>query len=809
MEALIMRRLSFCLVSLSIISLLFIICLQAQEIPNKDVPKILGVQTPPAQRPLAALSPQEIFKRASPSVVVVQSLDVKGTVTAFGSGVVIAPGQVITNRHVVENGVSFRVEHGTKTWSARLVKVDPDHDLAELSVDGLTAPAVRVRDSSTLAEDEKVYAIGSPQGLELIISEGLILRLRDFDKGWVIQTSAAISHGSSGGGLFDAEGRMVGITTFFLKEGQSLNFALPGEWTLALDRQPATATPSASENSPAFQSLLWFEIGYKAGEAGKYEQAITAYQEAIRLKPNDAEALGNLGVAYNRLGQYDKAISAYQEAIRLKPDFARAWANLGEAYKHNGQQSDVIKVYEKLKTLDPKLAEGFFQKTVAAPKSAEPIPDAATATRLVHEGGGLSAQQVNELEARLKDTPDDLPTRARLLGYYFAKSIRVAGPEATRAARRRHILWLIEHHPENDITMLSEFTIDPTGHLLADADGYEQAKKLWLDQIDHRKDKVRVLMHAARFFQLSDKALSLACLKQAVQLAPNDHDIASQLGYTYAITALGITMINNNGLPMAADPVEASGEVAKTAINELRASSNPVVVAVAGSILSQYGAMIQAVTKGAINQDALAEELLVRASALNPNDPGPPRSLSQLYFLRMIRAGTPEERTALAKKWLAQAEMVVDRTTGNREWHIYALITASKAAIDAGAFDKARGFATDMLKQVADPPDTRDGQAFHDGHVVLGRVALKAGDVEQAKGHLLQAGRAPGGGTLSSFGPNMALAKELLEKGEKQVVIQYLEECKKFWSAEHGQLNQWIATINAGGVPQFGGNLIY
>jgi S1-C subfamily serine protease len=81
---------------------------------------------------------------------------------------------------------------------------------------------------------ERVYAIGAPEGLELTISEGLVSGLREYENVRVIQTSAAISHGSSGGGLFDVNGRLIGITTFSLKEGQNLNFALPGEWIQAL-----------------------------------------------------------------------------------------------------------------------------------------------------------------------------------------------------------------------------------------------------------------------------------------------------------------------------------------------------------------------------------------------------------------------------------------------------------------------------------------------------------------------------------------------------------------------------------------------
>ena len=83
--------------------------------------------------------------------MVVESLDAEGKVAAFGSGVVIAPGRVITNRHVIEDGVTFRVEHDGKKWPAKLIRVDPDHDLAELSVSGLDAPSLHVRASSTLA----------------------------------------------------------------------------------------------------------------------------------------------------------------------------------------------------------------------------------------------------------------------------------------------------------------------------------------------------------------------------------------------------------------------------------------------------------------------------------------------------------------------------------------------------------------------------------------------------------------------------------------------------------------------------------
>jgi hypothetical protein len=192
--------------------------------------------------------------------------------------------------------------------------------------------------------------------------------------------------------------------------------------------------------------------------------------------------------------------------------------------------------------------------------AAQPPQEAA---QLAREGRTLAPAEVQVLENALKTTPDDLSARTRLVGYYFSSGLAALGADATRAARRRHILWIIEHHPEAEVTMLSEMTIDPAGHPLADADAYAEGKKLWLAQVAAHKDDPRVLIHAARFFRLPERVLALDLLKQAIRLSPGDVT-AAELGYTYAITILGITMINNNGLPMNADPVAAAGAAGAT-----------------------------------------------------------------------------------------------------------------------------------------------------------------------------------------------------------------------------------------------------
>ena len=333
----------------------------------------------------AAPSPQELFeKRLSPSVFVVEALNEKGSVVAIGSGVAVAPDEVVTNQHVIEDGEYWQVKRGSKTWPATLSHLDSDHDLGQLKVLGLKMLPVSVRDSSTLVIGERVYAIGAPEGLELTLSEGIISGLREDEQVRLIQTSAAISHGSSGGGLFDAQGRLIGITSFFLKEGQNLNFALPGELVRALATQQLTKKQK-TEMSPDFRSQRLYEVGYEADEAGDHEKAIMAFREAARLDPHDPIPWHSLGIAYNSLQRYDEAIKAYQEALRqfdktskgdstprvIKRLVARVWFSLGVTYGHLKQTDQEVRAYREAVRLDPDHNNAWFSLGFAYSKQKD------------------------------------------------------------------------------------------------------------------------------------------------------------------------------------------------------------------------------------------------------------------------------------------------------------------------------------------------------------------------------------------------------------------------------------------------------
>ena len=141
-----------------------------------------------------------------------------------------------------------------------------------------------------------------------------------------------------------------------------------------------------------------------------------------------------------------------------------------------------------------------------------------------------------------------------------------------------------------------------------------------------------------------------------------------------------------------------------------------------------------------------------------------------------------------------------------------ALIDMAKTTVYFGALGDANGYATELLEFAASDATAGrrvDGNAIHDGHEVLGLVALRRGNLDEAKRQLLLAGDTPGSPQLGSFGPNMLLAKELLERGERDAVIEYFRRCGRFWKMERGRVDQWTKDARARRAPDFGANLLF
>lgn len=173
------------------------------------------------------LSPREIYRIAKQSVVVVMAAGAEGM--SQGSGVTLSENVVATNCHVTDNAEEVVVFFEGQSYPAQMLFGDERIDYCIIVTDGLPAQSARVAGLSSLEPGQRVYSIGSPKGFELTIAEGLLSGMREVEGVEMLQTSAPISSGSSGGGLFNEYGEVVGITTASRKEAQNINFALPVE----------------------------------------------------------------------------------------------------------------------------------------------------------------------------------------------------------------------------------------------------------------------------------------------------------------------------------------------------------------------------------------------------------------------------------------------------------------------------------------------------------------------------------------------------------------------------------------------------
>lgn len=180
------------------------------------------------------------------------------------------------------------------------------------------------------------------------------------------------------------------------------------------------------------------------------------------------------------------------------------------------------------------------------------------------------------------------------------------------------------------------------------------------------------------------------------------------------------------------------------------------------------------------------------------------------HALAMQTTKDPARRARQARAALAAFEAAERRRWRRRPsvWRqlrrAASLPDITMAALEAGEFAKAAALAEEMLARGMGPVapwNWSAGNLVHHGHLTLGRLALKAGDVDAAEEHLRLAGSVHGSPQLDSFGPDFRLANELLARGRTEVVLEYLDLCGRFWTLGHDALDRWMAEIRAGRRP--------
>lgn len=319
-------------------------------------------------------------------------MDSQGNTISQGSGFFITPnGVLVTNYHVIRKAadVIAHLPSGAFYKLKGIRDTDERADIAILQFDASDTPAVRaLGDSDELKIGDDVYAIGAPVGLEGTLAAGNVSNpLQSVDGKHFIQFTAPISPGSSGGGLFDAAGEVVGITaaSHNIPSGtqaglaQNLNLAVPindlkselsDEASSLVKESPALyySQGALADNKKEWDKAIsyyrkavilddkyaaaYIGLGGDYYEKGDFQSEVDNYLKAALAAPNDDYALYLLGTAYEDVGQFDKAISAYSKALEVNPNNKDALHDLSIVYLATGQNANATLLLPRLFALD-------------------------------------------------------------------------------------------------------------------------------------------------------------------------------------------------------------------------------------------------------------------------------------------------------------------------------------------------------------------------------------------------------------------------------------------------------------------------
>jgi hypothetical protein len=278
-------------------------------------PSFLGQDTSPGSK---------IYTESANSILLLYAKSPAGELIGQGSGFLVAGNRIVTNEHVADAGAIF-VQVGPARIPAKVEKLDRFNDLAILTVDFEITAKPLIFAQKTPGPGDPVYAIGNPEGLEKTITQGVISSVREIDGRKLLQVSAPLSHGSSGGPLFNAAGEVVGVAVAILESGQNLNFAIPASIVAKLIRsvtptQPndALATLEEVEKLNADQRSKQYsqadDSPYQTIETQIRKLLNRAYEEA-GTDPSLLLKVANLA----KSDDIDLSIKASHRSIEIKP----------------------------------------------------------------------------------------------------------------------------------------------------------------------------------------------------------------------------------------------------------------------------------------------------------------------------------------------------------------------------------------------------------------------------------------------------------------------------------------------------------
>lgn len=302
------------------------------------------------QTPQPADQGQAVYARAAESVLLIVVQDARGNIVGQGSAFVIAGGRLVTNAHVVRGGAPF-VRIGPLKIACTVERLDEINDLALLKpaaeISGEPLPLALTPPSA----GARVFAIGNPQGLERTISEGLLAGPRMIGQRSLLQISAPVSPGSSGGPVLSADGNVIGVIVSGLKDAQNLNFAVPAAAVKALMNSPGVTLGGAIANATSIAAER-AKLPYSSDENSEWWQLLARESDVLKTAQSLAHTADEFLQVYASALKDHRAIAleAATRALDLaKPADDRHYAAVAKASQHvaslkkGREREDVLK----------------------------------------------------------------------------------------------------------------------------------------------------------------------------------------------------------------------------------------------------------------------------------------------------------------------------------------------------------------------------------------------------------------------------------------------------------------------------------
>ena len=307
--------------------------------------------------PLSASAAEAPLPRSadgiSPCVVAVLAYDGDGRLLTMGSGLFVTPdGDVVTSYRLYRGSAAVEiVTPRREIFRVTGVRArDPENDLVRLSIDpeGRDVPC-SIPVTSKPEIGERVVILGSPSIQERTLAEGTVAAVQEVPLlGRVVRLSVALPPGFLGGPVVNGDGEVIGIAVSRSLKKRRFTYAVPADVFERLG--PSAAGGAEGELKPWREKYV---EGVRHLWDGRFERALSLFEESVRLNPGASEAHFLLGYSFQSLGRFYDAVGSYRLAARLDPENSEAQYLLGLAYAQLHCYQDAAESLEKVVLLNP------------------------------------------------------------------------------------------------------------------------------------------------------------------------------------------------------------------------------------------------------------------------------------------------------------------------------------------------------------------------------------------------------------------------------------------------------------------------